>query len=128
MQATMERQDEATREFVGPWWLAVALLELQAQEVLEPVLRDVPAWVEVRPMLRAGTEAHFAVHWGAKSVSALPKMTGELRIVEVGANRTELTLTGPFASAHRDAHALGEVTERLAGRIEAALAREIGTR
>jgi hypothetical protein len=127
MQAAMERQDEATREFVGPWWLAVALLELQAEEVIAPVLRDVPAQVEPGPMRRAGTEAHLALRWGGDRAESLPTTIGELRLVEVDANRTELTLTGPFASPRGDENAIDEVTERLAGRIEAALAREIGT-
>jgi hypothetical protein len=126
MQAAMERQDEVTREFVGPWWLAVALLELQAQEVIEPVLGHLPA-VEVGPMTRAGTEGHLVMRWVAEDVSSFPTLTGELRLVEVDANRTELTLSGPFAVPHGDENALDEVAERLAGRIEAALAREIGT-
>ena len=126
MQAAVERQDEATREFAGPWWLAVALLELQAQDVIAPVLGHLPA-VQLGPMNRAGTEGHLALRWGAERASSFPTMTGELRLVEVDANRTELTLSGPFTSPHGAENTLDEVTGRLAGRIEAALAREIGT-
>jgi hypothetical protein len=125
MQAAMERQDEATRQFVGPWWLAVALLEVQAQEVIEPVLRHLPA-VTLGRMTRGGTEGHLAMHWGAGSVS-FPTMTGELRIEEVDGNCTQLTLTGDFAPPLSGQGALDDVTERLARRIEAAVAREIGT-
>ena len=90
--------------------------------MLEPLLRDGPARVEFGPMLRSGSEARLALRWESESAASFPTVTGELRLVEVNTNRTELTLSGSFASPHGDENALDEVTERLAGRMEAALA------
>jgi hypothetical protein len=117
---------ESTREFTGPWWLAVALLEIQLQDVVEPALNELPS-LEIGPVLRAGTEASLALRWqAARDVSGAP-MTGQLRIVEVDGNCTELTLTGDFAGPPGREGAVDEIAERLARRIEVAVAREIGT-
>jgi hypothetical protein len=112
---------EATSEFAGPWWLAVALLEVQPHEVIETVLDELPS-LEIGPVQRAGTEASLALRWHAGRV-----VTGELRIVEVDGNCTGLTLTGDFAGPSGREGAVDEIAERLARRIETALAREIGT-
>jgi hypothetical protein len=117
---------EATSEFAGPWWLAVALLEVQSREVVETVLHELPS-LEIGPVHRAGTEARLALRWHPGRVVTGAPMTGELRIVEVDGNRTGLTLTGDFAGPPGRDGAVDEVARRLAQHIETALAREIGT-
>jgi hypothetical protein len=116
---------EATREFTGPWWLAVAVLEVQSREVVEPALGD-SAGIEIGPVRRAGTTGRLALRWRGEVPASKTPMTGELRIVEVDGNCTELTLTADRA-APCGSETLDEITERLARRIEAAVAREIGT-
>jgi len=146
-------QVETTRAFVGPWWLAIALLEVQSRQVIEPVLREPPARlapesnaarlarVDLGPVVRAGTEGRLALSRALPGAATFPTMTGELRIVEIDGNRSELTLTGEFAASaglegprgtdavrlRFDQVMLDDMTERLARAIEAAVAREIGT-
>jgi hypothetical protein len=126
MEPSAPCQTQATREFAGPWWLAIALLELQSHDVVEPVLREV-APLEIGPVVRAGTEGCLALSWSAESPVPGPETVGELRIVEVDGNRTELRLSGALAGALGRETTLDELVERLARRIETAVAREIGT-
>ena len=118
---------EATSDFAGPWWLAVALLELQSHVVVETVLHELPS-LEIGPVQRVGTEASLALRWQPGAVVAGAPMSGELRIMEVDGNCTALTLAGDFAGPHGREGAVDEIVKRLARRIEAAVAREIGTR
>jgi hypothetical protein len=147
----VERRVETTRRFVGPWWLAMALFEMELREVVMSVLRELPArlaprtgstraaQLEFGPVVRDGTEGHLALRWGAQDAAA-PMMIGELRIAEIDENCTELTLIGEFAPPAGAVDPLGEaarphvaqstldaVADRLAHRIEAAVAEHIGT-
>ena len=117
---------EATTEFAGPWWLAVALLGAQTNDVVGPELRGL-ASLEIGPMVRAGTEGRVALHWIAGAPVAGAPMKGELRIVEIDGNHTQLTLTGDLAGGFGTAGTPENMAERLARRIETTLAREIGT-
>jgi hypothetical protein len=114
---------EARREFAGPWWLAVAVLENQLHDIVEPALRELPS-VELGPMRRAGTEGRIALHWGAGGAASPTMMAGELRIAEIDGNRTELRLN---SYRHVAQKTLDRMTERLARRIETVVAEEIGT-
>ncbi len=117
---------EATSEFAGPWWLAVALLDVESNEVVGPELRALRS-LEIGPMVRAGTEGSLALRWVTEPPAAGAPKTGELRIVQIDGNRTELRLTGDLAGASGAASTLEDIAQRLARRIETAVAREIGT-
>jgi hypothetical protein len=121
----MPLQIEATREFAGPWWLAVAVLELQSWDVVAPAFSEL-ASIEIGPVRRAGTTGWLALHWPSRAHPSQTR-TGELRIVEVTGDCTELTLSGELAGPVVAGTTFDDVAERLARRIEAAVAREIGT-
>ncbi len=147
----------ATQSFAGPWWLAVVVVEASAHDVLEPVLRELPARltpaagppdstaVDFGPMVRTGTVGCLALRWQAGAPAAVARtnadvatMVGELRLAEIGANSTQLTLTGQFVPAPAASRfavesvaaqrGCDEVVERLARSIEDAVADQIGTR
>ncbi len=149
----MSTKVEATREFRGPWWVTIALLEIEPGAMVEEVLRDLPArvtpattvtratHVELGPLVRAGREGRvtFELHDRAHP-AVFPQLHGEVRVVEVGDARTELTVTGeydaPFgvvggagdrvAGRRVAQNTMDEVTERLARRMEAKVAEHPG--
>jgi hypothetical protein len=150
----MKRTVEASWRFVGPCWFAVALLGIEADELVGPVLGELharltsgtvvsrSAHVECSPITRAGGAGTMTVHWrDARHPDAFPTMSGELRLVEVDKNLTELRLVGEYepplgvlgavgdaVAGHRVVQStFDELAERLARRIEAVVAEHTGT-
>ena len=149
----MSTNVEATREFRGPWWVTIALLEIEPGAMVEEVLGDLRARltlsttvnrateVELGPLVRSEGEARMAFELQDRArPSAFPRLHGELRVVAAGETRTELTVTGEYdpplglvgrvgdrVAGHRLAqNTVDEVTERLARRMEAKVAEHPG--
>jgi hypothetical protein len=149
----MSTKVEATREFRGPCWVTIALLEIEPAAMVEEVLRDLPArvtasttvmratHVELGPLVRTGREGKvaFELH-DAAHPAVFPRLHGEFRVLEAGEARTALTVTGEYdvplgvvgdvgdrIAGHRLAqNTMDEVTERLARRMEAKVAEHPG--
>lgn len=149
----MSTKVEATREFRGPWWVTIALLEIEPAAMVEEVLRDLPVrvtsattvtratHVELGPLVRADREGRIAFELHDRERPAVfPRLHGELRVVEVGETQTELTVSGEYdaplgvvgsagdrVAGHRVAqNTMDEVAERLARRMEAKVAEHPG--
>jgi hypothetical protein len=150
-----QRRVEASARFEGPWWVAVALLDIEPDEVVGPVLEELRVWVtnttgahrtvavERGVLERGAGTATIALHWSGHTVPrALPEMDARLQVVEVDPNETEVRFVGAYTppfdavnelrdaiAAHRRAQrTANDLVERLAERIEAAVSEHIGTK
>jgi hypothetical protein len=148
-----QRRVEASARFEGPWWVAVALLDIEPDDVVGPVLEELRVWVtrttsahrtvavERGVLERGAGTATIALHWSAVP-RALPEMDARLQVVEVDPNETEVRFVGAYTppfdavselgeaiAAHRLAQrTANDLVDRLAERIEAAVSEHIGTK
>jgi hypothetical protein len=134
--------------------VAAALLDIEPDEVVAPVLNDlrVPVThttavvravdVERGTLERGAGTASIAVHWRDRAhPQALPEMDATLQVVEIDPNESEVRFIGaytpPFGAvgalgdaiaAHRLAQRVAnDLVERFAERMEAAVSEHIGT-
>jgi hypothetical protein len=145
----MERTVVARARFRGPWWLAMALVDVERADLFGPVLRRLPSLLspdddlgdttlEFTPLVRTGTLGTMAVRWhGPGRGRGLPALRGEIRVREIDEHFTELALAvgGDLMGALLDDDQAGprvqsvveEAAEVVAERFAAAVARHIGT-
>jgi hypothetical protein len=147
------RRIAASRRFSAPWWVAVAVLEIEPGELVKRELSDLRAHVtsgttvarkvdvECGPITRDDGTATMEIHWhDATSSQVFPEMRGELQLIEIDDNETEIRLAGEYepplrtlgqiadaTAGHRLAQrTLDDAVERLALRMETAVAAHVG--
>lgn len=150
----MKRHVSSVQRFVGPWWVAAAVLRIEGPRLVVSVLSELHAQltratrvereviVECGAAVRSDRSIVMPVHVrDATHPGVFPEMLAEVRLVEHGDNVTELVFTGvyepPLGVVGAAGDALGghrivertidDATSRLARVFEAAVAEHIGT-